>query len=557
MADLNSSTRWKYLKCFLYVGLASSAFGELTLDNLHGSAYTEMGNLVKGNFGQEVVSGQYLTRLGLSITATDTLADKLRLSISAGAIVFQALPGSDFWQKFPRNGPGISLAEAEYAFTPSLSLEMGFFPLKYGPSNDLGEYLLRTESYPTMLTTGGWTFVDSAYDRALGFRIKSDLFGGKFHHELGLYIDYALPPFYDATPAYLFDWKPIQGIEIGGGLALRRWFSLNTVRDTGYDAAAEAAQYVTIQNFPAVQSQANVYYTYNDGSGNRVQGRSFAVWAPGGQLDTAALLAGKPGATVTRVQVLQEGSVAGPRTGIKTLLRNLSGCTADSICATYMDNRSNTDSLVAVGPDGKPTGDKSLAQINSIKDITRKAINVMGHVTLDFGKMLDIDKLTGPFRLYSEIAVLGTQNQNVYYQDITQRMPVMVGVNLPTFGILDLLAVETEYLNNPYPDSDMLLSGFYQAPLVGSAAAVPDVDWHQRSFAQPSVHNDDWKWCIYAVKTLTPGLRLRLQAANDHIRVPYFDIDALNGAAFGNFSAKPQTADRDQWYYIAHVEWGF
>jgi hypothetical protein len=556
MADLSPNPRWKYFKCFLYAGLVSSAFGELTLDNLHGSAYTEMGHLVEGNFGQEVVHGQYLTRLGLSINATDTLAEKLRLSITFGAIVFQALPGQDFWQKFPRNGPGISLAEAEYAFTPRLSLEMGFFPLKYGPSNDLGEYLLRTESYPTMLTTGGWTFVDSAYDRALGFRVKSDLFGGKFHHELGLYLDYTMSPFYDASPAYLFAWRPSQGIEIGGGLALRRWFALNNVRDTGFDASAEAAQYVTIRNFPEVQNQADVYYTYDNGSGKRVQGRSFAVWGVGGQLDTAALLAGKPGATVSQVQMLQQGSTAGSRTGIKKLLRNLSSCTADSVCSTYMDNRTNTDSVVALGPDGKPTGDRSLAQVQHLRDITRKAINLMGHITLDFGKMLDVEKSTGPFRLYSEIAVLGTQNQDVFYQDITQRMPIMAGLNIPTFGILDVLAVETEYLNNPYPDSDMLLSGYRLAPLRGSAVAVPDVDWRQRNFSQPSVHNDDWKWCFYAVKTLTPGLRLRLQAANDHLRVPYFDVDALNGAAFGNISAKPQTAARGEWYYIAHIEWG-
>lgn len=557
MAYRNPNPIWKYVKCFLCAGFVSAAFGELTLDNLHGAAYTEMGHLVEGNFGQEIVHGQYLTRLGLSLTATDTLAEKLRLSISARAIVFQALPGSDFWQKFPRNGPGISLAEAEYAFTPALSLEMGFFPMKYGPSFDLGEYLLRTESYPTMLTTGGWTFVDSAYDRALGFRLKSDLFDGKFHHEVGVYLDYALPPFYDVTPAYLFDWRPARGIEIGGGLALRRWFSLNTVKDTGFDPAAEAAQYVTIANFPAVQNQANVYYTYQDGSGNTVQGRSFAVWGAGGQLDTAALLAGKAGAVVTRVETLQEGSAAGPRTGIKKLLRNLAGCTADSICATYMDNREYTDSLTDIGPDGRPAGDRTLARIGSLKEITRKAVNVMGHVTLDFGEMLDIGETTGPFRLYSEIAVLGTQSQDVYYQNITERMPIMVGMHVPTFGLLDLLAVETEYLNNPYPDSDMLLSGFYQAPLVGAPAAVPDVDWRQRSFAQPSFHSDDWKWCVYAVKTLTPGLRLRLQAANDHLRVPYFDIDALNGAAFGNFSARPQTTARDQWYYIAHLEWGF
>ena len=546
--------------CFFLAGFFSNrAEADIPIDKLSAEAYSEIGNIVEGSFGGATVENQYLSRLGLKMTASDTVGGKLRLTVGVGGIFYQALPslGAGFWQKSLKFASRITEASSEVIFTPNLSLEQGYFPLKYTPAMDLGEYFLKSESYPTYLSTGGWTWVDNAHAHAFGMRLKASHLGGKFRHEGGVYIELTNSPFFDITPAYLFAWRPWNGVEFGGGLALRRWFTPNSsnTSSNSMDEGAAAAQYVTITNFPEVQNQAEVHYTYDDGTGNRLSAHAFAVWNPGSAMDTTGLFGGRANVSVTRVDTIQEGSLAGSRVGIKKFLQNLAGCSADSaLCSTYMGAG---DTLTAVDVAGVATGPASIAQVTKSVAITRKAINVMGHVTFSSTQMLGWDKRHGSCELYGEWAVLGLQNQPVYYQNVSHRMPLMVGLHIPTFGLLDLLAVETEYLGNPYPDSYQEMADQRSRALTGSIEAIPDVDYTLRKFTLPSEHGDDWKWCVFAVKTIVPGLQIKVQAANDHVRMQYFDVDAVTGAVFGPIAAQPQTTSKSQWYYVVHLQWGF
>jgi hypothetical protein len=54
---------------------------------------------------------------------------------------------------------------------------------------------------------------------------------------------------------------------------------------------------------------------------------------------------------------------------------------------------------------------------------------------------------------------------------------------------------------------------------------------------------------VHAVRTLVPGLKAKLQVANDHMRLQNLDIGGILP------SVAPQTVKRDQWYYLAHLEW--
>ncbi len=556
---------------FLLVSLIPGKIvADVPIEKISAQAYSDVGSIVSGSFGTNKVENLYISRLGVNITALDTVNGKLRLSVGVGGIFYQALPSVGyFWQQSVKFGPGIKEAAAEVLFTPNLSLEQGYFPLKYNhPAMDLGEYLLKSESYPAALTTGGWTWVDSAFARVLGMRLKASHFNGKFKHEIGIYTEIINSPFFDFTPAYLFSWKPANGVEIGGGIALQRWFSpgLGYSNTLGAGRADTAAQYVTIANFPEVQNQAEVHYTYTDATGKKVNGQSFAVWSPGSSLNTAPILTGKTNATVTQVQMIQDGSPAGTRSGIKTFLENMQGCSADSAnCTTYLRK---DDTLTSVDANGARSGSDSLIRVTKTVEITRKAINVDAHFSLDFTEMFGWEKRNGSCGLYGEWAILGVQNQPVYYQSIVQRMPVMAGVHIPTFGLLDLLDVETEYLDNPYLDQDYQLSSSgYDGThgLSGSNQAIPDpiesnpngVDYSLRKFVLPSVHGDDWKWSVFAVKTILPGLKLKIQVANDHMRLQYFDGDEPAGPAFGATSVLPQTTRLSHWYYVAHLQWGF
>jgi hypothetical protein len=532
---------------------------DVSVDNLRGEAYSDVGELVHGDAKGAPIDGHYLTRFGASITATDTIKEHLRITVGVGGLFWQPFPPGDFWQNTLHFGPGINEMSTEFFFTPNLTLEGGYFPFKYSSSNkNLGEYLLRTESYPTYLATGGWTWVDSAHVKVLGMRLKASHFDGAFHHEIGVYWEYQNSPLFDLSPTYLFSWRPAKGVEIGGGLALKRWFSNNIAFRSDSAKQKDArplGTYLEIANFPEVQNHGMVQYSYTDANGIIQNATEFAVWRPGMEITSSSLLADKKSVVVHNVAMIQDGSPAGTRKGVQKFLLNTkysdgTNCwdNSSTTCVSYYNSEGN---LAVSNPDGTLITDRyDSPNILKSYDYTRSAINLMARIKIDFAELLDWKEKTGPFNLYSELAILGVKNQPVYYENILNRMPVMVGLHVPTFGLLDLLAVETEYLDNPYRDSEQQLGGGADAKYPGSSLAVPDLSAKEyaKPKLSPSLHKDDWKWSLHAVKTLIPGFQVKLQAANDHMRLHTWQSVTL---------PTPQTVGLSQWYYLVHLQWGF
>ena len=83
--------------------------------------------------------------------------------------------------------------------------------------------------------------------------------------------------------------------------------------------------------------------------------------------------------------------------------------------------------------------------------LTFKGIKVMGRASVDFKPMFGLENALGApdLKLFGEVAVLGIENQGYYYDDVTTRIPIMLGVNLPTFRMLDFLSFQVEYYKNP------------------------------------------------------------------------------------------------------------
>ena len=97
----------------------------------------------------------------------------------------------------------------------------------------------------------------------------------------------------------------------------------------------------------------------------------------------------------------------------------------------------------------------------------------------------------------------------------------------------------------------MGLEGSSFAALPGLNLPVPDLtkeEYKQPRLPEADVHGDDVKWSVHAIKTLVPGLKLKVQAAHDHIRLYTFDPVP---------SPTPQTAGKSEWYYLVHLQWGF
>jgi hypothetical protein len=59
--------------------------------------------------------------------------------------------------------------------------------------------------------------------------------------------------------------------------------------------------------------------------------------------------------------------------------------------------------------------------------------------------------------------------------------------------------------------------------------------------------DDDWKWSVFAQRSLNRLIRVQVQVAKDHLRLPIFDY---------NISESALTEKRGDWYYLVRLECG-
>lgn len=169
---------------------------------------------------------------------------------------------------------------------------------------------------------------------------------------------------------------------------------------------------------------------------------------------------------------------------------------------------------------------------------TKQGLKLMARAALDFGFLLP-GHLRGPgdLRVYAEAAVLGWQNQGFFYEKRWQRIPIMAGVNVPTFKLLDLLSVQAEYYAARFDNIQSYTT---------SSFPVWDVEGFS-SYHPSDYEKDDWKWSVYAVRSLGPLAKVRVQAANDHLRLREFLLQQ---------SDETLTRRPSHWYYLLRLEFG-
>jgi hypothetical protein len=118
-------------------------------------------------------------------------------------------------------------------------------------------------------------------------------------------------------------------------------------------------------------------------------------------------------------------------------------------------------------------------------------------------------------KIYGECAILGLENYpadpstNKYgYNELKNKMPLMFGINLPGWKILDICALEFEYFGCRYPDSyDQVI--YYGYPLPATRFIYSDSTIYQ---------HDNWKWSVYLKKNIARNFGLIFQVGRDHMR---------------------------------------
>ena len=224
--------KMKNLKRLSAIGfaLAFSVHAETKIDRapLQIGTNLDLGQIVAGRNGYRdkdtVLSFQMIERIGVMLTQSTTINDRLTVKIGVGGMFYYSAP-EDKTQAASRAtqfGPGVGQAQGIYKLgdleTP-WTFQFGLFPYKYNAdAKNLGEYLMRSGTYPGYLVTGGWNIINSANYMASGLRINKELWDKKINFDLNVFMERDIEPLYDLSPSFHLNIKPADVFELGGGV---------------------------------------------------------------------------------------------------------------------------------------------------------------------------------------------------------------------------------------------------------------------------------------------------------------------------------------------------
>jgi hypothetical protein len=498
----------KTLFCLLSAAVLGRAAAEegasdVTDRKLSVSAFIDAGQLVKGAYVEDEgagtprkLEGAFMNRDGIALIYSGTRHENLHMTIGVGGLFWKPfLEKKDEPQTKKINfGPGIAEASTQYDFTSDLTFKFGYFGYKYNSdATNLGEYLLRSEAYPTLLSNGtgnGWVWLGNEY-KNLGAKLTWSLLDGALTNDFLIFSDFYSNPVFDMSPSYVATFKAGEVLELGAGVNFRHYLPIKPSATT---PKADRSVYVEIDKFPAY---------------------------PALDSTQTAFAGGKLKAMKNQVTQFLDASGA-------PLVSADKDAQGKDI---YVDNA---------------TGDTLRPSVET--PLTFKAIELMGRFSLNLGALFGMEESSGPFKVFAEAALLGVENQPYYFEDRSERIPVMVGADIPTFKLLDLLSVQMEYFKNSWPDNNFNVfhDGLPAPTLPPTSTGNLGPGLYQSRKAAGFYKRDDIKWSIMLQRTLVPGWLMMLQVANDHFR---------GQDQYGQASALPVTQAKSDWYYLLRFAW--
>jgi hypothetical protein len=385
---------------------------------------------------------------------------------------------------------------------PAAKLKLGMFYFKYNPeAYNLGEYLFRSMAYPTVVYTGGLQPNQSSGAMLQGAQFSMST--GPVDHKLFLTTETTLSPFFDFSLSYLGEAKLGQALTLGAGASWTSFISVNEKKTTP-----------TGNQFTYFKKDGKWFTGYTT-----VYGDS-SIWYK--SLQTAALARGDSAAAAI-YHAHDSANLA-----ILTQVR-----------AWLTDN----DSARA---QGAAAGD---ARLLDLKHYTFESIKLMGRFTFDPKAFLG----SGIFgredlKIYGEAAVLGLKDYPIFYDKIQDRIPLMLGINIPAFKLLDVLAFQVERFTTPFPVSTLGV-GANAAPMPGNLSYTENVPGE---FYDLDVWNqDNLKWSLKVKKQVAPGFVIQAQAARDHFRTFSFTNSYGHGMEPGDILVK-----KNHWAWMVDFTYG-
>lgn len=466
----------------------------------------QVGGLDPQSFNQEI-DGEWIDHFGTFLEQDVIINNRLNLQLGLGGIFEFPKPeivNPDLYGSMYKGfffGP--SIAKVMYGFgnpeKPVFSLGGGMFPFKYNSdAADLGEYLFRSGPYPTYIMTGGLTFVNDNAAYLQGFQASLRL--GNLKVDGFLTTETSMPPLYDWSLAFVANYEIAGGlVDVGAGVNFKRLIPVRPSR--------------TQPEVPI-----NAYFERN------------------GTYYNADLKFYQDQMFFYKNQMRIDSS-------------NKSQRQIDSITALW--NAATVDSL---GHWLNPA-DPRYVSPSEFQYYTSAGTLVMAMVSLDLKKITGLRTGDAPFKIFAEGAILGIKDYPIFYEHWWQRAPIMVGIHLPTFGLLDQLTVQYEYFNSPWGNDFLNLGGNG-----GVNLPLPDIQHDfgssiqygsNQEFHKDALKNDNVAWAVLLKRKLYSHLYLSAQASRDHMRT-------FGREWFFNGSQEPNEVlyRNSSWYWMVQLGWG-
>lgn len=407
--------------------------------------------------------------------------------------IFPIRPGVKQGELVQRTKYDIYLEEAKGTWAlgdpaaPRGRIEFGFMQFVDNPdAKVLGNYLFRAMIYPAM----PFTKMDNNAAYLFGLRGGYDFLGGKLKNDVFVLSEVQRYPYYDIHLAYTASYAFRNLLEVGLGVQAKSILPARPSRTTPQGIPSEGGglpentyKYVPFQDSTPIMRNGKLLKT---------------IWVGAHpNPDSAA------GFAIVRIK---------DSTGVEALpyIVKRDGNGISGMSGGKFNNLGFDDLTVVGGGSGdlypELRGTNTHYSFAGTILGGRIALNPMGFL----GEENPLGK--DALKIYSEIAVLGWKNYVGFYDNRSQRTPIMFGVNLPTFNYLDFLSLEVQrFTSQELPTFD--LRAQLNVPQPGTHKEGQEEKWDEERRKK-----DDLKWVVTAKRTFG-GWGLSMQAGTDHTKL--------------------------------------
>ncbi len=222
-----------FATAFLASPLLVSAQSGPTLEPMRAFVHYELGQIEQGVAKGGLEGKELISRAAVWTLHEVSLSDDARFRFGLGGVYFFVSPrsfGDNPFTHSKRSVVGITEAHGEFDFlrlSPEdhlLRIKAGIFGYKYNPdAKNLGEYMFRTWTYPTIITTGGLEFINSAGAQLSGIAANTRVNG--FENDLILSVQSDRPPIFGLSLTNIASYTLGGVLTVGAGFMIDNFYN--------------------------------------------------------------------------------------------------------------------------------------------------------------------------------------------------------------------------------------------------------------------------------------------------------------------------------------------